>query len=227
MTAVNLGLQTLESMKGAPWYNRWILDKFVKFLHGDILEVGCGIGNFTSSLTKYGNVWAIDINKEYISKMHLKANMGFGDIEKGKYFFGKKTFDTIVCLNVLEHIKDDEAALNNLFKLLKEGGKLILLVPSHKFLYGEIDKGIDHFRRYEKDELNKRLQKIGFKIAKSRKLNLFGALGWFVAGKILKQKAVKGGNVKVFSLFAPFLLKLEDLVEPPIGISILLIAQKP
>lgn len=219
---------TLESMSQAVWYNQWTLNKFAPFLYGDILEIGCGIGNFTGLLAKYGKVWAIDIDQEYIKKTKLnkKINVGFGDIEKGKYFFKNKMFDSIVCLNVLEHIKDDNFAIKNLFALLKPGGKLILLVPAHQFLYGEIDRSIGHLRRYNKGDLTKLLEEAGFKILLSRKLNFLGALGWFIAGKILKEEIVKKGNIKIFNLVAPFVLFVEDLFEIPIGTSILIIAQK-
>ncbi len=194
------------------------------------MEIGCGIGNFTNELTTYGKVWAVDINKEYVAltrqKVLGKAQVGLGDIEKGKYFFSNRKFDSIVCLNVLEHIKDDQTALNNLFQLLNKSGKVILLVPAHQFLYGEIDKSIDHFRRYNKSEIGKRLEEIGFRIVESRRLNFLGAVGWFMAGKILKETVVKKGNIKIFNLIAPIFLKLESLVEFPVGISVLLIAEK-
>lgn len=228
---MNLGKKTLESMSQAVWYNRWTLNKFKRSLKGDILEIGCGIGNFTKDLTKFGKVWAIDINKEYvdqtINNADNKTQAGLGNIEKGEFFFGNREFDSIVCLNVLEHIKDDNAAINNLFRLLKTGGKLILLVPAHQFLYGEIDRSIGHFRRYNKAGLIKKLTRAGFKIQSSRNLNFLGALGWFVAGKILKEKAVKEANIKIFNLAAPLALLLEDLFEPPIGTSILAVAEKP
>lgn len=224
------GQQTLESMSQAQWYNQWTLKKFAEFLHGDILEIGCGIGNFTNELIRYGKVWAIDIDQDYVTKTKQKvdgkAEIGLGDIEKGRYFFSGRKFDSIVCLNVLEHLKDDNSALQNLFALLRPGGKVILLVPSHQFLYGEIDKSLDHFRRYDKAKINLRLKDVGFKVIKSRRLNFLGALGWFIAGKILKQVIVQEGNIKIFNLIAPFVLKTEDLIEPPVGISILVIAKK-
>lgn len=225
---MNSGQATLENMSQAVWYNRWTLNKFKQSLKGDILEVGFGIGNFTKDLAKFGKVWAFDIDQEYITKakQNKKIDVGFGDIEKGKYFFGDQKFDSIVCLNVLEHIKDDDSALNNLFKLLKKGGKLVLLVPAHQFLYGEIDMSISHFRRYNKPDLIKKLTGAGFKIQSSRNLNFLGALGWFVAGKILKEKEVKEANIKIFNRIAPFVLPLEDLFEPPIGTSILTVAEK-
>lgn len=221
---------TLESMSQAIWYNQWTLQKFEQYLRGDILEIGCGIGNFTNTLTSYGKIWAIDINNEYIKKTREwvdgDVQVGFGDIEKGEYFFQTRKFDTIVCLNVLEHIKDDVAALNNLYKLLKKNGELILLVPAHRFLYGEIDRSIGHFRRYEKKELIKRLEKLGFKLAFSRSINFLGALGWFMAGKILQQETVEEENIKIFNLIAPVVLSIENLIEPPFGTSILVIAKK-
>ncbi len=227
---MNSGKKTLESMSQAVWYNDWILKRFKEYLHGDILEIGCGIGNFAWLLSRYGKVWAVDIEKEYITETKQKVNgkvqVGLGDIEEGEYFFGDQKFDNIVCLNVLEHIKDDDRALDNLFSLLKNKGRLILLVPSHKLLYGEIDRSIDHYRRYDKSEIGKRLEKIGFKICRLRRLNFLGALGWFIAGKVLKETVVKRGNIKIFNLVAPAFLRMEKFIEPPLGISVLAVAQK-
>lgn len=219
---------TLESMSQAVWYNRWTLNKFKKFLKGDILEVGCGIGNFTKSLKEYGDVYAIDIDSNYINevKKFVNGRVGFGDIEKGRYFFNDKKFDTVVCINVLEHIKRDDQVLKNLYKLLKEDGHLILLVPAHPFLFGKIDQSIGHVRRYVKQELVQQLESFGFRILNCRKLNFFGAIGWFITGKILGKSSVDEDRIKIFNLLAPFILPLEDLIEPPVGTSILIIAQK-
>ncbi len=223
------GQETLESMSQAVWYNQWTIKKFESFLHGDILEVGCGIGNFTDKLTEYGRVFAIDYNQSYVSilkKDRHKYTAGLGDIEEGRFFFDSQKFDTIVCLNVLEHIKDDKKALENIFKLLKKDGHLILLVPAFNLLYGEIDRSIGHYRRYYKNQLIKQFQQLGFRLIKIRTMNLIGAIGWFVAGKILGRKTVDSGGVKLFSLFAPLFLPIEDIIEPPIGTSILAVVKK-
>lgn len=224
------GEQTLESMNQAVWFNQWTLNKFKTYLKGDILEVGCGIGNFTATLAKYGKVWAIDINSKYIKELKKNktnhANFGVGDIATGRYFFGNKKFDCIVCINVLEHIKNDSSALINFYKLLKRGGKLILMVPSDPILYGEIDKSIGHYRRYQRDSLIKVLYELNFKIIRSRRFNFLGACGWFISGKIFRDTIVKRWKIKIFDFIAPFVLPVEDLLEPPIGTSILIIAQK-
>lgn len=227
---MNNGKATLESMSQAVWYNRWTLERFKSFLKGDILEVGCGIGNFTKTLLKFGNIWSIDIDDAYIkhAKKHVqnKAQIGFGNIEKGVYFFGKEQFDSIVCLNVLEHIKDDNKSLNNIYNLLKPGGHLILLVPAHPNLYGSIDKAIGHYRRYRKGKIVRLFEKNNFKIILLKKINFLGALGWWFSGKILRNKKVDEEKLKIFNLFAPFALPIEEKVEPLIGTSFLAVVRK-
>lgn len=221
---------TLESMAEATWYNNWLVSKFKKYLKGMILEVGCGVGNFTSELLNYGQVYAIDLKEIYLEKTRKltrgKARVGFGDIEKGNFFFGKEKFDSIVCLNVLEHIKNDKAALKNLCELLNPNGHLIIIVPAHPTLYGKIDQSINHFRRYTKSQFVKLVKDNGLKIVNAKRVNLLGALGWWFSGKILKRTIVDKGKIKIFNLLAPLFLRLESIVETPLGISVLIIAQK-
>ncbi len=230
MDKVISGQETLESMSEAKGYNKWILKKFSKYLSGDILEVGCGIGNFSKQLVGFGKLTAFDIEKKYIGVLKkedtLGISYGIGDLEKGKYFFNQKRFDCIVCLNVLEHIENDNQAILNLNKLLKPKGYLILLVPAHMALYGQIDKAIGHFRRYDKKKLEEQLRKAKFKIIKNQRLNFVGALGWFVAGKILRNKKVEKSKMKIFNFLSPMFLAVERVIKPPLGISVLVIARR-
>lgn len=224
------GVSTLESMSQAKFYNRWTFNKFSKYLKGTILEVGCGIGNFTKELSKYGDVTGIDIDESLINEFkkesRLRIQLGFGDIEENKFFFNNKVFDTIVCLNVLEHIEDDKRALQNIFNLLKKDGFMILVVPINKFLFGEIDKAIGHKRRYAPENLTNCVSGFGFDIVYQRKLNFIGSIGWFIAGRVLKEKTVKEQNIKLFNIVSPIFLWLENFIEPLFGTSILIIAKK-
>lgn len=228
--STKLGTKTLESMSQAQQYNRWTLKKINLYLKGDILEVGCGIGNFTKELIHFGRVFAIDKDKEYVSAtlklLKGKAHIGFGDIEKGLYFFKKQRFDRVVCINVLEHIQDDDKALDNIYSLLKNEGYLILLVPAHQFLYGSIDKSIGHFRRYNKKSLITILKNKGFKIERVRLLNMIGAIGWLISSKLFSERSVDEKKIKIFNFIAPITLPLENFFEPPFGTSILVIARK-
>jgi 2-polyprenyl-3-methyl-5-hydroxy-6-metoxy-1,4-benzoquinol methylase len=227
---MNNSKATLESMSQAIWYNQWTLAQFKKFLKGDILEVGCGIGSLTKTLLNFGKIWSIDINETYINRakkwVGARAKIGYGDIEKGAYFFGKKHFDSIVCINVLEHIKDDNKSLSNMHNLLKPGGYLILLVPAHPNLYGSIDKAIGHYRRYQKEKIVRLFEKNNFETIFLKKVNFLGALGWWFSGKILGNKKVDEEKLKIFNFFAPFALPIEEIIEPPIGTSLLVVARK-
>lgn len=221
---------TLESMSQATGYNTWVKNKFTKYLYGSILEIGCGIGNFSKYLSKYGSLTAIDINKEYVnqaqSRINKGAEVGLGDIEKGVYFFKDRKFDTVVCINVLEHIEDDKQALININKLLTKDGNLILLVPTHQFLYNLIDKSIGHFRRYEKEKLRLLLIDCNFEIVKARNLNFLGGIGWFIAGKLFNDSKVSEEKIKVFNFISPVFLALEGIFEPPFGTSVLFVLKR-
>lgn len=224
------GKLTLESMNQAEWYNQWTLNKFKEYLNGKILEIGCGIGNFTQILTNYGQVWGIDISKDYVEQtknlVGNKASVGIGDIEMGEYFFKGEKFNSIVCLNVLEHIENDVEAVKNMYKLLDDKGNLILLIPANPFLYGEIDRAIHHYRRYTKKEIMSKLKKEGFSTVNFRSLNIIGAIGWFISGRIFKNKIVAQSKIKLFNLLAPIFLKIEDVINPPFGTSFLIIVRK-
>lgn len=224
------GHVTLESMSNAKWYNNWTINIFKSHLQGDILEVGCGIGSFTKMLVPYGNVHAIDIDEDCIEQtrqaISQQEKVGFGNIENGDYFFQEKLFDTITCINVLEHIEYDKQALKNIHHLLKPAGTLVLLVPAHPFLYGQIDKEIGHYRRYTKKGIIELLEDADFDIVHTRKMNFLGGIGWWFTGKILKDTSVSEKKLQFFDKIAPFILPIEEKIEPPIGTSVLAIAKK-
>ncbi|MEK7113126.1 MAG: class I SAM-dependent methyltransferase [Patescibacteria group bacterium] len=223
-----VGEVTLEIMKRAGWYNKWLFSTFAKDLGGRILEVGGGIGNFTRLLKIKGEVWSFDINKGYINKLKkiIGDKAGFGDIENGKYFFGEKTFTNIICLNVLEHIKNDKKALENMNNLLAKDGKLVLLVPAHQPFRGSLDEALGHFRRYSKKGLSKKLALAGFRIYNLRYLNFSGGIGWFINSKVLGRKILSEKQLVFFDKMARPLLSLEKIIEPPFGLSILAVASK-
>lgn len=219
MAKKETGHETLEIMSKAVWYNNWLLLQISGHLSGDILEVGAGRGNFTKKLSKYGKVVATDYDRSY-------KNANFGDIEKGKYFFLNKKFDSIVCMNVLEHIGDDKQALKNMFNLLKKDGKLILLVPAHQEAFGLMDKNLGHYRRYSKKSLTRLLKDTGYSILDIRYLNWLGVIGWYINSKILNNEIIPEGQLGIFDKIAKPFLAFEKLFSPPFGLSVLAIAQK-
>jgi len=229
---IHNGHATLESMGQAIWFNQWTYELFREYIEGTILEIGSGIGNFTKKLSLHRDVYAIDIEREYfpIIRKKLKKSgvrIGFGDIETGTYFFGKKTFDTLICLNTLEHIKHDVKALSNMHSLLRPNKHLILLVPAHQFLYSTLDKAIGHHRRYSFSNLIVKLKRAGFRILIKRRINMLGAVGWFISGKILKEDTIAERKILLFDRIAKYILPIERHIDIPFGTSLLIIATKP
>jgi SAM-dependent methyltransferase len=226
---MNTGRHTLEVMNEAQWYNKWVFSLIKNHLKGDILEVGTGIGNFADMLSKKGKVTAIDIDRGYIEELKktTSIDVGLGDIEKEKYFFGDKKFDSIVSMNVVEHIKRDENAIRNMYNLLKKGGKLILLVPAHQFLFSNFDEKLGHFRRYSKSEVERLVERAGFEDVSVRHINWWGAFGWFVFMKLSGRNSMPRSPVKIFDYFARALLFPEKFIKMPFGLSIIAIAEKP
>jgi len=230
MGSKDVGHLALETMSFAKWYNKWLYSLMKKYLGQEILEVGAGIGNFTALLGKEEKVTAIDINDEYLlnlkKKLKNKVLVGFGDIEKGEYFFDDLKFDSIVCLNVLEHIEDDFAALKNMHKLLKDGGHLILLVPAHRYLFSNLDNELGHYRRYSKKDLDYKLKKVGFKLKKNIYINWWAAVGWLFFVKLTGRISMPQPPVKIFDVLGKIFLLPEKIVPFPFGLSLFTVSKK-
>lgn len=224
---------TLSILEEAVAYHRWIFEKMRPYLGGNILEVGCGIGNLTRLLLSQGKVIATDVNESYLRTVeekcrdhpNLKGAL-LWDIEKAPPANLELGVDTIVCSNVLEHIENDGAVLENFNRLLPIGGRLILLVPALKGLYNAFDKELGHLRRYSKKELTEKLMQSGFKVCSLRYFNLFGIVGWFVNGTLLRRRVLPAGQVGIFNTMVPFFTWMERVLPTFVGQSLIAVGEK-
>lgn len=223
----------LETLSAADRFNDEVWKKVERFVGKEILEVGIGIGIFTDKLLTRGKVFGVDIVPEFVEaarKRHgtrpdleyLVADMGAGtpDSLKGR------AFDTIICMNVLEHIEDDRGTLKRFMAMLKPGGKLVLVVPGHMCLFNPLDSNDGHFRRYAEGELKDKLAEAGFSVVHQSQFNLFGIFGWFVNGTLLRRKDLPTGQMGLFNKVAPLLFWFENLIGPPVGLSLLAVGVK-
>jgi SAM-dependent methyltransferase len=224
------GKSTLEVMQSAVWYNKWLYEKVKDYANGEILEIGVGIGNFTKLLLQRGSVTAIDTNRNYLDKLakdtDIMADYGFGDIEKGKYFFKNKKFDCIVSFNVFEHIKNDQKALENSFNLLKKKGVMVCIVPAHEWLFSKFDRMLGHFRRYSKGQMRQKSENAGFEVIECSYLNWWGAVGWWFWLKLTGFSKMPQGPITIFDLLARLFLWPERYIKAPFGLSVFTIAKK-
>lgn len=223
----------LGAMEEARRYHAWILSYFRPYLGKRVLEVGAGTGTFAERLCQAspeselflfepaGNLYPA---LEERFRSHATVHTARASLDERATTLG---VDTMVMVNVLEHIEDDEACLKLAGHVLAPGGNLLLFVPALQLIYGSLDRSMDHFRRYGRRELAQKLRMAGFRIRRIRYFNLPGVVAWGVYSRLLKRTTVEAGDVRFYDRWmVPALSKIEGWVEPPIGQSLLAVAQK-
>lgn len=221
----------LEAMSFARNYHGWIVEEFQPYIGGTVAEVGAGTGNFSELLLQHA---ARLVSFEPSSNMYPALRARFAEsrnVETVNSPLGAASdrfgaFDTVVYVNVLEHIEDDAQELSLAFKALRQGGHLLVFVPALPFLYGELDRNVGHVRRYYKRDLVARAQASGFRVARVRYFDFAGILPWYVAFVLLR-RPITGTKVDLYDRFVvPLMRRIERHVTPPIGKNLLLIARK-
>ena len=223
----------LEAMGFAGNYYEWLLDEIRPFIGDLTAEVGAGQGNFSRFLLRTDlkrlvafepseNMFAI-LQEKFQDDTRLRpVNSCFDndqEVESGP-------FDSIVYINVLEHIEDDAGELVAVYNQLKPNGYMILLVPALSFLYSAYDRQLGHYRRYQKSELIRKTRSAGFKVVKAGYIDFLGIIPWYVAFTLMK-KSMSGVSVRLYDrLCIPAVRFIEQIVKPPIGKNLLLVAGK-
>lgn len=218
----------LENLKAASHYNVWIFSQIQPWLGANVLEVGCGNGNFSELIVRRcRHLVALDLEEQYVqlTKQRLRrydhAEVLWADATQLNW---KRSFDSIVMLDVLEHIEDDVAMLRQLRRNLRTGGCLILKVPALESLHSPMDQVIGHYRRYRKETLQRVCQRAGFSSVKLWYFNLAGIPGWWLNGCVLKRSTPPSSQVGLFDRCVPLLQAFESAFPPPVGLSLFAIA---
>jgi SAM-dependent methyltransferase len=199
-----------------------------------ILEIGCGLGNFTRHLADREWVVGIDAEPECIAA-HRTRFAGWTnlvslcvDVESPEFpELREHRPDSIACLNVLEHVRDDAGALARMYAVLPPGGRAVLIVPAFQSLYGPIDERLGHYRRYNKRSLGARAERAGFRADVLRYMNSAGFFGWWFNAHVAKKTAQSEMQIAIFDrMVVPILSRLERWIEPPIGQSLFAVLRK-
>ncbi len=227
------GYQTLLRLARADRYNRWMFRQLAPHLGQRVLEIGAGIGNLTRYLVGRELVVATELNPRYVRILantfehHTRVEALSLDLTSfDPTGLQGRRLDTVLCLNVLEHVQDDRGALRRLFDTLVPGGRLILLVPAHRRLYGSIDRAIHHVRRYERAELIERLAEAGFQVDHVAFFNRAGVFGWYLNSVLLRRTRVPGVQLRLQNLLVP-LLRAESALRVPFGLSLIAVGRRP
>ncbi len=225
----------LESMSFAKNYSRWLVEFCEPYLGTTVAEVGAGTGNLTELFSRHPDIEKL-IAFEPSEKMSdiLKKKMALDKRVKAvnNTLMDEKDshvnyFESILYINVLEHIENDSNEAATIYECLKSKGYVCIFVPALSFLFSEFDKSIGHFRRYHKQQLIDLFQSQGFNIIKVKYVDMAGIIPWYIAFVLLKKGLTKN-NTSVYDKIAiPVIRILENIITPPIGKNLLLIAQRP
>jgi 2-polyprenyl-3-methyl-5-hydroxy-6-metoxy-1,4-benzoquinol methylase len=227
------GRVALDALEQAPQFNKWMYDSIKPFLGHRLAELGSGRGNLSKLLKQHGELLATDNRAEYIDELkerweHLSTvRIEKLDLTDVADYETLRDFqpDTVVCLNVLEHIEDDRAVLKRLHQVLEDGARLVFLVPFNPKLTSEFDRQIGHFRRYQKGELDAKMEEAGFTVDRQFYFNKVGVLAWWFGNTLFGQRTITVWQLKLYNLLTP-IFRLLDRVLPTTGLSTVLIARK-
>jgi SAM-dependent methyltransferase len=231
------GYKTLEAFSDATAFNFWMFNAISPFIKGNVIEIGSGIGNMSQHLIQScGSLYVTDLNDTYCDLLRRKfsgntklkgvAGMDLTDplfAARFKHLIG--SFDTVVALNVVEHIENDDVAILNASSLLKKDGYLVILVPAYPRLYNRLDKELNHYRRYTKDSLTYLVQK-HMPVIHGRYFNAAGLGGWFLSGSVLKHRIIASDQIRLFNRLVPAFRVIDRLLFNKVGLSVIVAGRK-
>lgn len=224
----------LNGLRFATNYYRWLLNEFRPALGEVVLEVGAGTGTFSEFLLSAGiqRLICLEPAQNLIPDLQQRAagkpvELLVGTLENSPALICAETMDTVVCVNVIEHIEDDLQALRTMYSLLKPGGHLCLFTPALPQIYGTLDESFGHCRRYTMGNLREQATAAKFDVVKLKYFNFPGVFTWFLMGRILRWRSWSATPVLVYDRVVIRLFSmLERWCPPPMGQSLLLIARK-
>src|SRR5882672_2738533 len=231
--AVPYGRGVLNNLTGTPQYLSWLASEVRPNLGDSVLEISSGIGNIAGRLMSRRVLYVAAENDPLnlhalrnrflrtpnvvVQKLDPESPNGFGGMES--------SFDTVLCLNVLEYMDDPAAVVERLRTALRPGGRLVVLAPSGPGLYGSLDRSLGHKRRYSRDTARKLVEATGFQVEKIYTFNRAGAPPWWAYSKIFTSKNINKPVLKLFDKTV-WLWRRIDRALPWPGLSLIMIARK-
>lgn len=229
----------LEAMAFARNYHRWILDLFAPYLGRRLVEVGAGTGSFSELLLERApdSLTLVEPSAEMhrclaerVEDFQTETRVRtFNDTftRAAQLISSEQAPDSVIYVNVLEHVADDAAELLVVREVLAPGGRLFVFVPALQWLYGSFDRQVGHLRRYTKKELSGKCERAGFRVLKSVYFDAAGVLPWYLKYRVLRSEKMEPAAVRVYDeFFVPVLRRVEALAPPPLGKNVLLVAEK-
>jgi len=233
-TSAEYTLLDQQLMSRATRYFAWQARMAKQHLGRRVIEAGCGTGNFTQHLTDRELVVSMDLVEDCVERVRSRfaghPNLQFRHLDvQDPEFLRLKALrpDSIVCMNVLEHVRDERLALQHMQQVLIPGGRAVFLLPAFESLYGPIDRNLGHFRRYSKRGWRALAESAGFRVIELRYFNLIGFFGWWTNAHIFQRQELSEWQIHLFDrVGVPLLSRIEGRLEPPVGQSIFTVLEK-
>lgn len=202
-----------------------------------ILDVGCGTGAEMAFLQQYGEIYGVDTSEEMINVCKNRKLSNSIVVSANNLPFKNEMFDLVTCLDTLEHIEAEKRTIEEIYRVCKNNGHLVLTVPAGQYLFGPYDISAGHYKRYSKRYTTKLLTENGFKIIKASYFNFFLYLPIAFIRILNKYIPINAGSEKalkvpsnainnilksIFSLESYLLQHLNF----PFGVSLVIIAKK-
>jgi SAM-dependent methyltransferase len=230
--------EVLESGRTTDEYNRWMAEQFVPHLGQRVLEIGCGIGSLLEYWADREFAMGIDMEQACIEKcqdrFRDRPNVRVSRDAVGSpgwiQRWSEHRFDSVVAINLLEHIRDDLAALKGWRQIVEAGGggQICVLVPAFEFAFSDFDRRYGHYRRYTKETLRDKLLDAGLNIEVLRYFNMPGLLAWWTMFVLLRKQNAEDAPVGLYSkLVVPLFRKIEAKFTPPFGNSVIAVCSVP
>jgi 2-polyprenyl-3-methyl-5-hydroxy-6-metoxy-1,4-benzoquinol methylase len=225
-----------------PEYSKWIYSNISKFVGKRVLEIGAGTGTIASyyidnceyaTITDYAELQIQYMKSKFEGRRNIEIiKFDLEDLDNEAVNEMKRAlYDTLICINVLEHMENDEEIIKFFYDVMDKGAKVIIIVPAMSILFGSVDKVSGHYRRYDKGQLKRLAEKVGFSILSDIHMNLLGTFLWFIKGKVFKEtktysETINSKSLWIYNLAFKTVKFFEKIVRVPWGLSEVIILSK-
>jgi glycosyltransferase involved in cell wall biosynthesis len=219
------GSEVAVRLSRAPNYSRWLADLLRPYVGARVLEMGAGNGSLTLHLIPRAEYVASDPNPLFVRELRKLSDTRpylqaaeIDPADSGSLPNGR-SFDTVICQNVLEHVDDDAAALRGIAAAVEDRGRILVLAPNAPWMYGAIDGSLGHRRRYTRRELALLAERAGMRCVETIAYNRASSLPWWFSGRVLGRRHFGLFQVKFVNWITPVLRKLDRYLPlPPLSL---------